>query len=213
MSGTRRTETLSEMRNRRVSAILRWSDTETARRAMRAAVGGGMRMIEFTMTTPGALELVAEFARDPDLLVGAGTVLSVGQAREAAAAGARFLVSPVVDPEVIAEASKLDAVAVPGTYTPTEMQAAIRAGADLLKLFPAPADIATYVSQILGPFPGFRIFPTAGVTPENFAAVLRAGAFGVGFVGSLFDRADMAAGNFEAIERRAAAIMKALAAL
>jgi 2-dehydro-3-deoxyphosphogluconate aldolase/(4S)-4-hydroxy-2-oxoglutarate aldolase len=140
-------------------------------------------------------------------------VLTVDQARAAAAAGARFLVSPVVDREVIAEASILDAVAVPGAYTPTEMQTAIRAGADVVKLFPAPADIATYVSQVRGPFPDLKIFPTAGVSPENFAAVLRAGAFGVGFVGSLFAPEDLRRGDFEAVERRAAGIMKTLAAL
>ena len=213
MSGTRWKKTLSEMGERRVSAILRWPDTEVARRAMRAAVAGGIRMVEFTLTTPGALELVSEFSREPELLVGAGTVLTVGEARAAAAAGARFLVSPVVDREVIAEASALDAVAVPGAYTPTEMQTAIRAGAEVVKLFPAPADIATHVSQIRGPFPDLRILPTAGVTPENFAAVLRAGAFGVGLVGSLFVPEDLRRGDFEAVERRAAGIMKTLEAL
>ncbi len=213
MSGTRWKKTLSEMGERRVSAILRWPDTEVARRAMRAAVAGGIRMVEFTLTTPGALELVSEFSREPELLVGAGTVLTVGEARAAAAAGARFLVSPVVDRGVIAEASALDAVAVPGAYTPTEMQTAIRAGAEVVKLFPAPADIATHVSQIRGPFPDLRILPTAGVTPENFAAVLRAGAFGVGLVGSLFVSEDLRRGDFEAVERRAAGIMKTLEAL
>ena len=86
---------------------------------MRAAVDGGFRMIEFTLTTPGAMELIAEFARRTDLLVGAGTVLTLQQARQAVAAGARFLVSPICDPTIVAEAAALDAVSIPGAYTPT----------------------------------------------------------------------------------------------
>jgi 2-dehydro-3-deoxyphosphogluconate aldolase/(4S)-4-hydroxy-2-oxoglutarate aldolase len=102
---------------------------------------------------------------------------------------------------------------VPGAFTPTEMMAATSAGADIVKLFPAPADVAATVSQLRGPFPELRIYPTAGVTPENFEAVLAAGAFGVGFVTSLFSPADLAAGRFEAIEWRAAEITTRLAAM
>jgi 2-dehydro-3-deoxyphosphogluconate aldolase/(4S)-4-hydroxy-2-oxoglutarate aldolase len=170
-------------------------------------------MVEFTLTIPGALDLVGEFARDEELLVGAGTVLTPDQARAAVKAGARFLVSPVVDPAVIRTAVELDVPCVPGAFTPTEMMAATAAGADIVKLFPAPADVAATVSQLRGPFPELRIYPTAGVTPENFEAVLAAGAFGVGFVTSLFSPADLAAGRFEAIEWRAAEITTRLAAM
>jgi 2-dehydro-3-deoxyphosphogluconate aldolase/(4S)-4-hydroxy-2-oxoglutarate aldolase len=208
-----RVDTVREIGRRRVSAILRTADREIARRAMQAAVTGGFRMVEFTLTIPGALDLVGEFARDEDLLVGAGTVLTPDQARAAVKAGARFLVSPVVDPAVIRTAVELDVPCVPGAFTPTEMMAATAAGADIVKLFPAPADVAAFVSQVRGPFPELRIYPTAGVTPENFEAVLAAGAFGVGFVTSLFSPADLAAGRFEAIEWRAAEITTRLAAM
>ena len=83
-------------------------------------------------------------------------------------------------------------------------------GADLLKLFPAPADVAGYVASILGPLPDLRIFPTAGVTPENFMQVLAAGAFGVGFTRTLFEPADMESRNFAAIQRRAAGMIEQL---
>ncbi len=208
-----RMDTVREIGRRRVSAILRTPERETARRAMQAAVAGGFRMVEFTLTVPGALELVGEFARDDQLLVGVGTVLTPDQARAAVRAGARFLVSPVVDPAVIRTAVELDVPCVPGAFTPTEMMAATAAGADIVKLFPAPADVAAYVSQVRGPLPELRIFPTAGVTPENFEAVLAAGAFGVGFVTSLFSPADLTAGRFEAIEWRAAEITARLAAI
>lgn len=196
---------------RRISAILRTHDEAVARSAMAAAVDGGFRMLEFTLTTPGALKLITEFARKAELLVGAGTVLTVEQARQAVEAGAKYLVSPVCDPEVIAEALRLKVASIPGTFTPTEMLAAHRCGADLVKLFPAPQNVAEYVSAVLGPMPFLRIFPTAGVTPENFMAVLKAGAAGVGFVKSLFEPRDMAEKDYAAIQQRAAAITAQLA--
>jgi Entner-Doudoroff aldolase len=202
---------LAEIEARRVSAIIRTRDEALASNAMKAAIAGGFRIVEFTLTTPNALGLISAFARDPDLLVGAGTVMSPREAREAVDAGARFLVSPICDPEVIEAAKALDVVSIPGTFTPTEMIEAHRCGADLVKLFPPPANLAEYVAAILGPLPFLRIFPTAGVTPENFIEVLNAGAAGVGFVGSLFDPAELSAGDFASIERRAADIVRPLA--
>jgi 2-dehydro-3-deoxyphosphogluconate aldolase/(4S)-4-hydroxy-2-oxoglutarate aldolase len=201
---------IEEIGMRRASAIIRASDTDLARDAMAAVVRGGFRIIEFTMTTPGALELIREFSSNQDLLVGAGTVLTPGQGEDAVKAGARFLVSPVVDPEVISKARELDVVSVPGTFTPNEMMAADQAGADIVKLFPAPANVTRYVTQIRGPLPHLRIFPTAGVDEENFEAVLAAGAFGVGFVSSLFCPADMERRDFQSIEERAGRIIRKL---
>lgn len=209
MSSTRE-QTRERILQRRVSAILRTDDQSVAREAMKAAIAGGFRMVEFTLTIPGALELIREFASQSDLLIGAGTVLSSQQAHQAVEAGARFLVSPVCDPEVIAEAAELGVVSIPGTYTPTEMLTAHRCGADFVKLFPAPHDAAQIVGAILGPMPFLRIFPTAGVTAENFISVLRAGAAGVGFVASLFAPQDMAGRDYGAIERRAAEIITRL---
>ena len=198
---------LNELDRRRISAIIRTGDQQLAADAMNAAVAGGFRIVEFTLTTPGALELIAGFARAPEeLLVGAGTVMTPQQAESAVQAGARFLVSPVFDPEIIACAKRLEVVSIPGTFTATEMITAHRAGADLLKLFPAPANVAQYVKSILGPLPFLKIFPTAGVDIENMCDVLDAGAVGIGFVRSLFTPAEMAARNFDEIETRASAI-------
>src|SRR5262245_5071663 len=199
---TRRAATLASIERHKVSAIIRAADRQKAERAMEAAVAGGFRVIEFTLTTPGALDLVREFSKRPGLVVGAGTVLEARVARDAVAAGAEFLVSPVTDPDIIHEAQTLDAVCIPGTFTPTEMLLAHQAGAELLKIFPAPADLPAFITQVRGPFPEFRLFPTAGVTLENIEAVLKAGAFGAGFVASLFRPDDIAAGNFQAIETR-----------
>ena len=206
----RRDEIALEIKRRRMAAIVRAADSATARAAARAARDGGFTMIEFTMTTPEALKLVAEFATDDDLLVGAGTVMTTAEATQAVRAGARFLVSPVADPDIIAITRRLDVVSMPGTYTPTEMVRAHGWGADFIKLFPAPADIPNYVRQVLGPLPYLQLFPTAGVNVENFPDVLRAGAAGVGFVSSLFRPEDLAAQDFAAIRRRAGDIFSRL---
>ncbi len=199
-------ETVSAILERRLSAILRTHDQQLAERAMQAAVNGGFRLAEFTLTTPGAFDLISTFARDERLVVGAGTVLTVDDARRATEAGARFLVSPITDGDIIEAAHRFGAACIPGAVTPTEMVAAHRLGADLIKFFPAQGDVADYVRSIRGPLPHLRIFPTSGVTEDNFKAILDAGAVGVGFVGGLFAPVDMASENFQFIEERAARI-------
>ena len=194
-------ETLALIGKERCSAILRVNDQEIAREAMEAAVRAGFRIVEFTLTTPGALELIAEFAAR-DLLVGAGTVLTEEQARAAVKAGARFLVSPIMDPAIIRKSHELGALAIPGTSTPTEMWQARHAGAEIVKLFPAHEKGPAYVRACLGPLPELRIFPTSGVIAENTLEFLRAGSFGVGFVAPLFDPAAMQARAFDEIEAR-----------
>lgn len=201
-------QTLQKILDIRISAIIRAGDQRVAANAMDAAVAGGFRLIEFTLTTPGAFELISTFSkREEELVVGAGTVMTTEEARLAVDAGARFLVSPISDPAVIAQARELDVVIIPGTFTATEMATAHRLGADLVKLFPAPANLPDYIRFLLGPMPYLKIFPTAGVTLGNMLEVLRAGAAGAGFVGSLFTPEEMASKNFEAIEKRAGRIV------
>ena len=211
MRQTRRHETAASIERERISAIIRTNDQVLAGEAMRAAVDGGFRIVEFTLTTPGALELIAEFSRKADLLVGAGTVLTPGQARKAAAAGARFLVSPICDPIIVAQAASLDVACIPGAYTPTEMETAHRLGADFVKVFPAPAGGVGFIEAVRAPLPHLRLFPTAGVTSENFVDFLNAGCAGVGFVKSLFEPSELAHGDFAAIRKRATEITRRLA--
>ncbi len=197
----------------KASAILRTETQDKARAAMEAAVRGGFTIVEFTMTTPGVLQLIAEFAAKPGLVVGAGTVMTVKQAREAVAAGARFLVSPITDPEVIGEAAKLEVAAMPGAHTPTEMYAAHRAGAQLIKLFPCPAGGPGWLRSVLGPLPMLRVVPTNGVDAENLGAWVRAGIHAAGFVRSLFEPELMAAQDWAGVEAQARKIHAAVAAL
>lgn len=192
----------------RCSAILRTTHAAAVQPAMQAAVGGGFRVVEFTLTTPGALEAIARFRENPDLLVGAGTVLDREQAREAMSAGAQFLVSPVVDPDLIRWSVEHDVLIVPGTFTPTEMRTAHEAGAQVVKLFPGPANGPEYVRACLGPMPFLRILPTSGVSEENVRDYLGAGAFAVGFVGCLFHPEDLTQGNYLGVRERAQRMVK-----
>jgi len=199
---------------RKISAIVRTDDQSVAEKAMAAAVEGGFRIIEFTLSTPGALELITQFrSMDESLLVGAGTVMTPQAAKEAVNSGAQFIVSPVCDPAVIKKAGEMEVVSIPGTQTPTEMQRAHETGADFVKLFPAPPNVAEYIRYVLGPQPHLKIFPTSGVNLDNMVAVLEAGAAGVGFVGPLFDPQSMRNRNFDDIRERAEKIVALLANL
>jgi 2-dehydro-3-deoxyphosphogluconate aldolase/(4S)-4-hydroxy-2-oxoglutarate aldolase len=203
-------EFMNEFRAARASAILRTDLADAAGPAMVAAIRGGFRICEFTLTIPGALDLIRAFSKREGIIVGAGTVLTPLEAHEAVDAGARFLVSPVVDEGVIAAAIERGVAAMPGTFTPTEMLRAHRAGARLQKLFPAPDAGPKYLKAILGPMPFLNIVPTNGVHENNARSWLKHGAFAVGFVNTLFDPNDLAAGDYDRIEARARAAMAAV---
>jgi 2-dehydro-3-deoxyphosphogluconate aldolase/(4S)-4-hydroxy-2-oxoglutarate aldolase len=185
------------------SAILRTDNQEKAALAMEAAIRGGFKIVEFTLTVPGVYELVQDFSRREGLVVGTGTVMDEVDAQKSAEAGARFLVSPVVDEVVISAATELGVASMPGTHTPTEMLNAHRAGASLCKLFPAPAGGPAWVKSVLGPMPFLKIVPTNGVDEFNIAQWQAAGVFAMGFVAPLFVPQDIAAGRWDEIEARA----------
>ncbi len=203
-------DTLRNIHEARAIAILRANDREIGRNALAAAVRAGFRVLEVTLSTPGALDLIAELADNPNVLVGCGTVLSVGEAREAVRVGARFLVSPVVDPDVIAEAVLMDTVAIPGCSTPTELWTAHKAGAQLQKLFPAPAGGPAWLKAVLAPMPFLKVVPTNGVDESNAAAWLASGAFAVGCVRALFHPEDLGAHAFDRVEARARTLLSAV---
>lgn len=203
----------------RTTAIVRARDTQLAADAMAAAIAGGIRVVEFTLTTPGAYELIADVARDDartadprrvgdPLLVGAGTVLEVAEVERAARSGATFVVSPIFDAEIVRAAAACGLAAIPGTHTPTEMVMAHRAGAPLVKLFPQPAGGPAWLQAVLAPLPMLRVVPTHGVTLDNVGAWLDAGAWGVGLVADLFRPAWLAARDFAAITAHARAIRR-----
>jgi 2-dehydro-3-deoxyphosphogluconate aldolase/(4S)-4-hydroxy-2-oxoglutarate aldolase len=172
----RRQETLENMVKRRLIGVLRLDAPERAIEIAEAMADGGITTIEVTLTTPGAIGVIAELGRRRDLIVGAGSVLTEAQAREAFSAGARFYASPIFDPRIVALARAADAVAMPGALTPTEIVNAWSGGADLVKIFPMPAEGASYIRSIRGPLPEVRLAPSGGVSPATIFSLLRAGA-------------------------------------
>jgi 2-dehydro-3-deoxyphosphogluconate aldolase / (4S)-4-hydroxy-2-oxoglutarate aldolase len=145
-------------------------------------VGAGVRVIEVTLTTPGALDAMHALTErlGGDAIVGAGTVMTADQAEACVGAGAAFLVSPVVAPDVIATGRIADIAVYPGALTPTEVVSAHRAGASAVKLFPASAVAPRYIADLHGPCPGIPIMPTGGIALGDIGTWLRAGAAAVG---------------------------------
>jgi 2-dehydro-3-deoxyphosphogluconate aldolase/(4S)-4-hydroxy-2-oxoglutarate aldolase len=166
---------------------------------------GGVRAVEVTMTTKGALEALAECSAvlDASALLGAGTVLDAATAAMAVSAGARFVVSPTLCPDVIRTCRQHDVVSIPGAFTPTEIAAAWEAGADVVKIFPGGLLGPAYLRALREPLPHLRLMPTGGVTVGSAADFLAAGAVAVGLGGDLVDRGAVERGDYGAITERA----------
>jgi 2-dehydro-3-deoxyphosphogluconate aldolase/(4S)-4-hydroxy-2-oxoglutarate aldolase len=199
------------LRDAVVIAIFRMREADHAVEAAAAAVRGGFEAVEVTMNTPGATDAMAEIASRGEAIVGAGTILAAEQVKEAYDAGAEFIVTPVVLPEVVEAAHDLSLPVCIGASTPTEIFTARQAGADWVKVFPGESlGGPDYISDILGPLDGTPILVTGGLTAENYLGYLDAGAELVGFAGNVFD-ADIAAdGDYEELERRAIEVTRRL---
>jgi 2-dehydro-3-deoxyphosphogluconate aldolase/(4S)-4-hydroxy-2-oxoglutarate aldolase len=192
----------------RVIAIGRRLEPGSIVRVAAALVAGGVRAFEVTLDSPDAIagiRALAERHADGSLLVGAGTVLDLAGAATAVRAGARFLVSPHTDVELVHWAADQGLPVFPGALTPSEILAAWRAGASAVKLFPASAVGPSYVREMQGPLAEVPLIPTGGVTADNAAAFLAAGALGVGVGSWLF-----ADGSPDAIRQRAARLINAV---
>ena len=160
---------------------IRLNDGGSALEACRAAARGGLGVLEIALTTPGALDLIRTLSAEQDLLLGAGTVLSPADVRAVDEAGGRFVMSPVFDPAVVDEAHRRGLLAVPGTATPTEILAAHRHGALMVKVFPSgQLGGADYIRRVRGPLPEVALVPTSGPTSQTLADYLAAGAVAVG---------------------------------
>lgn len=194
-------------------AVVRLASAERARDVVRALADGGVTAIEVTLTTPGALTLIELLGREHGgLLIGAGSVLTADAARQAIEAGAKYVVSPAFDADVLATAHTYDCAALPGAYTPTEMLRAYQAGADLVKVFPADTLGPSYFKAVLAPMPFLELMPTGGVTPENVGTWLKAGAVAVGLGGSLVDNAAVAARDWATLTAKARTVADAVRA-
>ena len=194
------TALLARLRDARVVPVVRTRDRALAATGVGWLREAGFRVFEITMTIPDAPRLIAELARDESLLVGAGTVASVDEARACLDAGARFLVAPWVDPALAAPCHDAGALLMLGATTPTEVRAARAAEADVVKIFPAAsAGGPGHIKALCSVFPGVAFCPTGGVEAANMLAYLDAGAAFVGMGGNLVNERWIAAGDREAI--------------
>jgi len=181
-----------------VVAIVRFHHSQELVGAAQAIKAGGVDVIEFTMTTPNALRMIEASAKEfgEEVLLGAGTVLDPETARAAILSGARFIVSPTLNPKLIELCHRYSAIVVPGALTPTEILTAWELGADLVKVFPAAAMGPGYIKDILAPLPQVKLLPTGGVSLDNVAQFIKAGATAVAAGGSLVDKSAVAERDF-----------------
>jgi len=200
-----RFESLGLVRESGVIAIMRTQSSDQLLRAADAIREGGVCAIEVTMTTPGALSVIeSAVARyDQDVLFGAGTVLDAATARAAILAGARFIVAPTLDVEMIEICRRYSVLAFPGAFTPTEILTAWQAGADMVKVFPAGFGGPKFIKAVKAPLPQVDLVPVGGVSADNVADFIRAGAAAVGVGSALINQKLLETGDFGALTERA----------
>lgn len=195
---------IARLRAARVIPVIRTSSATRAATAVAWLQEAGMRVFEITMTVPDAPALIRALAADPDLLVGAGTVPDADAARACLDAGARFIVAPWVDASLAPLARDAGALLMLGAMTPTEVRAALQAGADTVKIFPASsAGGPAHIRALSAVFRDVAFCPTGGVDARNMDDYIRAGAAFVGIGGKLVDEALIASGNRAAVQAAA----------
>ena len=202
----------TRLREQRLIAVIRAPEAAIALEAARAVARGGITMLEITFTVPDTALVIAELARNNALTVGAGTVLTEAQASAAIVAGAHFIVAPNLSVEVGRVALDSGVMYCPGAFTTGEILAARAAGAHVVKVYPVgvvggPA----YIKVIREPLPRIPLLAAGGTTLDNAAAFLDAGCIGLGLGGSLADPALAAAGRYDEIAARAAALVRKVA--
>jgi 2-dehydro-3-deoxyphosphogluconate aldolase / (4S)-4-hydroxy-2-oxoglutarate aldolase len=201
---------VARLRDATAIAIFRMRAAEHAVEGIGAAVRGGFEAVEITLDTTDATAALSEVAGRADAIVGAGTILEADQVKEAYDAGAEFIVTPVVIPDVVEAAHALSLPVAMGASTPTEIFAARKAGADWVKVFPAEAlGGPDYIGYVLGPL-DVPILVTGGITAENYLGYLDAGAELVGFASTVFDPDLAAEGRYDEFERRSIEVHRRL---
>jgi 2-dehydro-3-deoxyphosphogluconate aldolase/(4S)-4-hydroxy-2-oxoglutarate aldolase len=193
--------------------VLRAKSIAQAHAVVEAMIAGGVTIVEVTMTVPNAVHLLKELKKEHGarILLGSGTVTTAKEAEDTIEAGAEFVVSPSLHPDVIAATKAAGKLSVPGALTPTEVITAHRAGADYVKIFPCSAmGGASYLKSLLAPFPHLKLIPTGGVTLKTAEEFIRAGARALGVGGDLVNLAAIDEGKPEVITEAAKAYLQVL---
>jgi 2-dehydro-3-deoxyphosphogluconate aldolase/(4S)-4-hydroxy-2-oxoglutarate aldolase len=178
-------KTIDALLKHKIMGLVRTNDQATGQAMADAMVSAGIRAIEITLTTPGALDIVEKLSENKDLIVGVGTVISKENVKSAEKAGAKFIVSPNTDGDVIEKTKNLDMVSMPGVATATEVGRALKAGADILKLFPASTYGPAHLKALRDPYPGQFWCPTGGISLGSVDDWFAAGANLIGLGGPL----------------------------
>lgn len=203
------TSPLEEIRKAKLVAIIRSHSSEGLENTVRSLYQGGIRTIEITMNTPGALSGIERIKEQyPELLIGAGTVLDSETARLAIMSGAGFILTPTLKKETIETANRYNVPIIPGVMTPTEVLTAYEYGAKMVKIFPIQQLGPKYLSDLKGPLPFVETMAVGGISLENAGLYLNAGATSLGIGSSLVDEKLVQQGDFTEIERRAASFVE-----
>ncbi len=204
---------LQKLSTEKVIALIRADSPDGLLDCARALAEGGLTSIELTMTTPGAIRMLEKATAElPDFLFGLGTVLDAETARAGILAGARFIVTPALRPDVITMCKRYSIPVFSGALTPTEEVNAWDCGADAAKIFPAEFFGPAYIKSLKAPLPQVELVPTGGVTAENVGEFIKAGAFATAAGNSLVDAKSFKERNWAAITAKAQAFVKAVAA-
>lgn len=200
-------DALDRVQKAGVVAVVRGHSEENSYRIAQACINGGVTAIELAFTSPNAdvtiKRLKEKYANNPEVVIGAGTVLDAATARVAIIAGAKFIVSPSFNKETAKTANLYAVPYIPGCFTPTEVQNALIYGADVIKIFPGSIAGQNMISEVEGPFPYVRIMPSGGVSLNNMSEWFKKGAFVVGVGGSLVGPGKD--DNYEAVENNSKA--------
>jgi len=203
---------LSKLRTEKVVALIRAESPDGLLDCAKALAEGGLTSIELTMTTPGAIRMLEKASAElPEFLFGLGTVLDAETARAGILAGAKFIVTPALRPDVITLCRRYSVPVFAGAFTPTEIVNAWEAGADAAKVFPAEFLGPAYIKSIKAPLPHIELLPTGGVNAENVGEFLKAGAFATAAGSSLVEAKALKEKNWAAITARARAFAAAVA--
>lgn len=203
--GSARSDIVARLCEAGVVAVLRAESADELADITNALLSGGVTAIEVTTTTPNAVSGIAQLRElfGDRALLGVGTVLDPKTAHDAIAAGARFVVSPTCDSQIIKATHAANCVSIPGAYTPSEILAAHRGGADVVKVFPSTALGPGYFKDLLAPLPFLKLMPTGGVDAGNAGAWIKAGAVCVGAGSALVPKDAVRAGDWSAITKLA----------
>jgi 2-dehydro-3-deoxyphosphogluconate aldolase/(4S)-4-hydroxy-2-oxoglutarate aldolase len=200
-------ELMQSLSREKIVAIIRGISAESGDATAKALADGGIVFLEVTLNTDGALNMISRFRADYEgrLRIGAGTVLDLGQAKEAVAAGAEYIISPNLDEEVVYYGVEQGVEVWPGTMTPTEIVRAYKAGASAVKVFPMGSLGINYLKEIRAPLNHIPMVATGGVNLQNINSVLDAGAIAVGLGGNLVDKQLVKNSKFDELRKLAQA--------